>query len=71
MNTVGIVLLIIGVILMVFGAIFTFVTLGFGILCSWPLILVGFILVIIGAVLPGESKPTTQQPIIIQQPAPQ
>jgi hypothetical protein len=44
-------LIVIGVVLMVFGAIFTFVTFGFGILCAWPFILVGLILLIIGAVM--------------------
>jgi len=48
-------LVVLGVILMVVGAVFTFFTLGFGIICTWPLLLVGFILFIVGAVLPEKE----------------
>ena len=68
MKAAGLSIIIIGVVLMVSGALFTFFTLGFGIICSWPLILVGFILLILGvivAIIP-ESKATT---VVIQQPS--
>ena len=45
----------IGVILMVVGALFTFFTLGFGIVCTWPLLLIGFLLFIVGIVIPEEK----------------
>jgi hypothetical protein len=44
-----------GVTLMVVGALFTFFTLGFGIVCTWPLLLIGFILFIFGIVIPEEK----------------
>lgn len=53
----------IGVILMIVGAIITVITFGIGIICTWPLILVGLIIFILGLVAsPGEIK-FTQQPI--------
>lgn len=70
MRAIGFILVIIGLLFMVFGALFTFFTFGLGIFCTWPLILVGFILLIIGVALPSESHPAQQQPIIIQQPQP-
>jgi RNA polymerase subunit RPABC4/transcription elongation factor Spt4 len=48
-------LIAVGVTLLVIGAIFTFITFGFGIICSWPLLLVGFILLIVGVVIPNEQ----------------
>lgn len=38
------------------GVLFTLATLGFGIICSWPLILIGFILFILGIISPGRSS---------------
>jgi hypothetical protein len=66
-TTTGLGLIIVGVALTICGALFTFITLGFGIICAWPFIFVGFILIIIGIIvsLLPESKPI---PIIIQQP---
>ena len=66
-TTTGLGLIIIGVVLIICGALFTFITLGFGIVCAWPFVFVGFILIIIGIVvsLVPESKPI---PIVIQQP---
>ena len=37
---------------MVASTIFTFITLGFGFICSFPLIFIGFINLIIGAIMP-------------------
>ena len=48
-------LVAIGAILLVVGALFTFYTFGFGIVCTGPLMLIGFILFIIGLVIP-ESE---------------
>ena len=69
MKTTGHFMIIIGIAMMVCGAVFTFITFGFGIICSWPLILIGFILLIIGVIVEAipESKPA---PIVIQQPSP-
>ena len=46
----------IGIVIMVVGVILTFITLGIGIICTWPLILVGLILLIVGAVLPEKER---------------
>ena len=44
----------IGVILMIIGALVTFFTLGIGIICTWPLILVGLIIFVVGLIIsPG------------------
>ncbi len=58
---------------MVVGALFTFVTFGFGIICAWPLILIGIILFIVGAVMPEEKTHVVQnqQPVVVQQQSPQ
>ena len=48
-------LVVLGVILMTVGAVFTFFTLGLGIICTWPLLLVGFILFMVGVVLPEKQ----------------
>jgi len=65
--------IVIGIILMIMGGIFTFVTLGFGLLCSWPVILIGLILFIVGLIVPSNrttiiqqssvSTPQTQKPV--------
>ena len=62
-----------GIVLMVIGALFTFVTFGLGIICTWPLILVGIILFIVGAVMPNEKPHVIQpqQPVVVQQQSPQ
>jgi hypothetical protein len=44
-----------GTLLAVFGALITFFTFGIGIICTWPLILVGIILLIVGAIIPNET----------------
>ena len=49
-------LLAAGIILIILGVIFTIFTLGFGFFCSWPLILLGIIFVILGAVLSDEKE---------------
>jgi hypothetical protein len=66
-------LISIGVVLMVFGALITFITFGVGIVCTWPIIGVGFILLLLGAVINHEGtgyNVQQQKPVIIQQ-APQ
>jgi hypothetical protein len=45
-------LIFMGIGLMAIGFIFAVVTFGFGIICSWPLLLIGFILVLIGIISP-------------------
>jgi len=66
MRTAGILILILGIIFLISGALFTLFTLGFGIICTWPLLLVGFLFLIIGAVLSVEreaiKQPQHQQP---------
>lgn len=55
--------IILGILLMVVGVLFTLATLGFGIICSWPLILIGFILFILGIISPGRysyKQPSAQ-----------
>jgi len=49
-----------GILLMAVGFLFAFVTFGFGIICSWPLILIGFILFILGFVTPSRSFSESQ-----------
>lgn len=46
----------IGLFLIVLCGIFTFVTFGFGIICAWPLMLIGIILFILGVVASSENK---------------
>ena len=48
--------IILGTIIMVVGVLFTLATLGFGIICSWPLILIGFILFVLGIISPAKSS---------------
>lgn len=43
---------------MAVGVLFTIVTFGFGIICSWPLLLIGFIMIILGIILPSSSTYT-------------
>jgi hypothetical protein len=45
-----------GVVLMLVGVFFTVITFGFGFICSWPLIVVGFIVFLIGLLMPEEGK---------------
>ena len=45
----------IGLLFMFVGFFFTIATLGFGILCSWPIILIGLILFILGFVVPSRK----------------
>jgi hypothetical protein len=56
----------IGAILLIVGVLFTFFTFGFGIVCTGPLMLIGFILLIIGLVIPEEEKKTVET--IIKEP---
>jgi len=58
-------LVMLGVIFIVVGVALTFVTFGIGIICAWPLIVVGLILLLIGAVLPPDGRP-----VVIHQPPP-
>ena len=60
-------LVIIGALLMVDGALFTFLTLGIGIICTWPVILIGLILFIIGLVIPGGKTTIIQQQTMPQK----
>jgi hypothetical protein len=46
-----------GVGLTLVGAFFTIITFGFGFICSWPLIVVGIILFLMGLVFPEERGP--------------
>ena len=49
-----------GIFLMVIGVLFAVITFGFGILCSWPLLLIGFIMIVLGIISPSASS--YQQP---------
>ena len=60
-------LITIGAVLMIAGALFSFITLGLGIICTWPLILVGIILVIIGAIIPIQQTTVVQQPKVTEK----
>ena len=46
---------------MISGIFFTIFTFGFGIICTWPLILIGFILFIVGLVVPSNNTTVIQQ----------
>jgi hypothetical protein len=46
-----------GVALMLIGVFFTVITFGFGFICFWPLIVVGFIIFLIGLLMPEEGRP--------------
>jgi hypothetical protein len=48
-------LLIFGLILIIIGGFFTFITFRIEIICTWPLIFIGFIFLILGAILPIRS----------------
>jgi len=57
--------IILGILLMIVGILFTLVTLGIGLICSWPLILIGFILFILGILSPGRysyKQPSSNEP---------
>jgi hypothetical protein len=47
-------ILLFGLILIIVGVFFTFITFGIGIICTWPLIFIGFILLVIGAIIPSR-----------------
>lgn len=47
-----------GVIALILGFMLNF---GFGILYSWPLLLIGTFLVLLGLVLPNPARPATKQ----------
>lgn len=49
-------LLLTGIVLMAIGFLFAVVTFGFGIICSWPLLLIGFIMFILGIVSPSPKS---------------
>jgi ribosomal protein L40E len=49
-------LLIFGTMLIAIGIFFTFITFGLGIVCLWPLILIGLILIIFGIILPNSRS---------------
>ena len=51
----------IGIILMVIGAFLTFISFGIGIICTWPLLLIGFLLFIVG-IAKGEKQTNIIQP---------
>jgi hypothetical protein len=44
-----------GIFLMVIGVLFAVITFGFGIICSWPLLIIGFIMIILGLISPSSS----------------
>ena len=46
----------IGVIFLLVGLFFTFINFGLGIICGWPLIVIGFILIIVGAAISDSSQ---------------
>ncbi|MDG6218337.1 MAG: hypothetical protein QCI00_02735, partial [Candidatus Thermoplasmatota archaeon] len=46
--------ILLGLLLMIVGFILTVITFGFGIICTWPLILIGFILFIVGILSPSR-----------------
>ena len=49
-------LLIFGTMLIVIGIFFTFITFGLGIICLWPLILIGLLLLFFGIILPDGRR---------------
>jgi ribosomal protein L40E len=49
-------LYMLGVIFIVVGVVLTFVTFGIGFICAWPLVVVGLIILLIGAVLPPDDR---------------
>jgi hypothetical protein len=49
-------LLLTGLVLLAIGILFGLVTYGFGFICSWPVILIGFILFIFGFISPSPSS---------------
>ena len=55
-------LIVTGIFLITAGMIFTVLTLGFGAICTGPMILIGIILLIVGLIFPVEVK-TIQPPI--------
>ena len=56
-----------GVILMLAGVFFTFVTLGFGIICTWPMILIGLIIFLVGAVAPSDALTIIREKTIAKE----
>ncbi len=48
--------IVIGLLMMIVGFFLTVFTLGFGIACSGPLMLIGFILFIVGLVITSDKK---------------
>lgn len=48
-------LLVFGVLLILIGLFFTFVTLGFGIICAWPLFIIGGLVFVLGLGLPNRK----------------
>lgn len=46
----------IGIFLMVIGVLFAVITFGFGIICSWPLLLIGFIMIVLGIISPHSNS---------------
>jgi hypothetical protein len=52
---------IVGILLIMMGIVFTFITLGFGIICSWPVIILGLILFIVGLVASSNKTTVIQQ----------
>jgi hypothetical protein len=55
-------LITLGVIFFIVGILLTVVTLGIGVICAGPLILIGLILLLLGAVLPPEERQVTIPP---------
>jgi uncharacterized paraquat-inducible protein A len=45
-----------GAMLMLGSILFTIFTLGFGIICTGPLFLIGFVIFVLGFIIPGETK---------------
>jgi hypothetical protein len=66
----GIGLLVLGMLLVAAGILFTIVTFGFGIICAWPLVLIGLLFVVLGIVLvvvESVSDVVSPQPSALQQ----
>jgi uncharacterized paraquat-inducible protein A len=67
MKALGIIFVVLGILCLLVGGVFTIFTLGFGIICSWPLLLVGLIFIVVGGVLSNEHEHVPLQRVIIHQ----
>jgi len=53
-------LIITGLVLFFIGSFFLYFPLDIGIVLSWPLQLIGFLLVVLGLTLPSKTRPRTK-----------